>query len=66
MYYHAMPDAYEAIINAEEDGLISILRYGELSDKMREWIVNTMRDEYENSPDHPEYRHFLKGNFPFV
>ena len=61
-----VPDAYEAIIKAEEDGLISILRYKELPDKMRERIIKMIREEYENSTDHPEYRHFLKGNFPFV
>ncbi len=61
-----VPDAYDAIIGAEENGLISILRYEETSDKMREWITVTMQEEYENAKDHPEYRHFIKGNFPFV
>ena len=59
-----VPDAYEAILEAEKDGLISILRYEEMSDKMKEWIRKTIIEEYEGAAGHPEYRHFLKGNFP--
>ena len=61
-----IPDAYEAILQAERDGLITILRYEEMSDKMREWNERTIKEEYENAVDHPEYRHFLKCNFPDV
>ena len=57
------PDAYEAILEAEKKGLITILRYNEMSDRMREWNVRTIKEEYEAAKDHPEYRHFLKGNF---
>lgn len=31
-----VPDAYEAILQAEEGGLIAIKRYEEMTDKMRE------------------------------
>ncbi len=58
-----VPDAYEAILEAEKKGLITILRYNEMSDRMREWNVGTIKEEYEAAKDHPEYRHFLKGNF---
>ena len=58
-----VPDAYEAILEAEEKGLISIMRYTEMSEKMREWNRNTILQEYEEAVDHPEYRHFLEGNF---
>lgn len=61
-----IPDAYEAILQAERDGLISIVRYDEMSDKTREWIRKTIRKEYENASEHPEYRHFLKGKFPEI
>lgn len=61
-----VPDAYEAILQAEKDGLISILRYEEMSQKMKEWNIRTIREEYQNAADHPEYRHFLKGNFPGI
>lgn len=57
-------DAYGAILEAEEKGLISIMRYDEMSDKMRGWIQRTISQEYKDAADHPEYRHFLRGNFP--
>ena len=61
-----VPDAYEAILAAERSGLITIMRYGEMPDKMREWNRRTILEEYENAQDHPEYRHFLRGNFPWI
>ena len=61
-----IPDAYEAIMKAERDGLITILRYEDMSDAMREWNERTIRAEYERAVDHPEYRHFLRGNFPDI
>lgn len=57
------PDAFEAIIKAEREGLITILRYEEMSPKMKEWNIKTIKEEYEKAIDHPEYIHFLKGNF---
>ena len=45
---------------------ITIQRYEELSGKMKEWIKKTIKDEYDKASDHPEYRHFLKGNFDFI
>ena len=56
-------DAYEAILEAEEKGLIEIMRYEEMPEKMREWNKRTILKDYEENADHPEYRHFLKGNF---
>ena len=58
-----VPDAYEAILQAERDGLIVIRRYGEMTDLMREWNKRTIREEYAAAADHPEYRHFLRGCF---
>lgn len=58
-----VPDAYEAILEAERLGLIAVTRYSEMSERMREWNIRTIREEYRNAADHPEYRHFLKGNF---
>ena len=59
-------DAYEAILQAESAGLLIIERYGELSEKKKAWIERTIREEYEGAAEHPEYRHFLKGNFRFL
>ena len=61
-----VPDAYEAILQAEREGLITILRYEEMPDRMREWNEKTIREEYEGASDRPEYRHFLRGNFPNI
>jgi hypothetical protein len=59
-----VPDAYEAIMEAERKGLITILRYEDMPSKMRDLNQKTIWEEYEGAVDHPEYRHFLKGNFP--
>ena len=61
-----IPDAYEAILQAERDGLITILRYEEMSEAMREWNARTIKEEYEKAVDNLEYRHFLRGNFPDI
>lgn len=59
-----IPDAYEAIMQAEREGLLTIIRYEDMSEAMREWNKRTIKEEYEKAVDHPEYRHFLKGVFP--
>ena len=61
-----VPDAYEAILLAEREGLITILRYEDMPEKVREWNEKTIKEEYEGASEHPEYRHFLKGNFPNI
>ena len=61
-----VPDACEAILQAEKQSLITIVRYGEMSERMRQWNRKTILEVYENASDHPEYRHFLKGNFPDI
>ena len=61
-----VPDAYEAILEAEREGLIRILRYEQMSEAMRAWNRRTILEEYEGAADHPEYRHFLRGNFPHI
>ena len=37
-----------------------------MPEKMREWNNQSIAAEYERPVDHPEYRHFLKGNFPDI
>ena len=61
-----IPDAYEAILHAEQKGLLAIQRYDDMSSKMKDWIIKTIQEEYASSADHPEYRHFLKGSFPDI
>lgn len=61
-----VPDAYEAILEAESQGLIVIQRYEDNSQAMLDWIERTMREQYNESANQPEYRHFLEAKFPFV
>jgi len=61
-----VPDAYEAIHLAEREGLITIVRYENMPAKVWEWNEKTIKEEYEGAFEHPEYRHFLKGNFPDI
>ncbi len=64
--FEFVPDAYEAILEFSQKGLLKIVRYEEHSDGMLAWIKRTMQAEYDTATDHPEYRHFLKGKFPFL
>lgn len=59
-------DAYDEIIRAAETGLIKIRRYEEQSDKMLAWIENTIKNEYKEAENEPDYRHFLKAKFNFL
>ena len=61
-----VPDAYEAILEAERSGLVSVIRYDKTTEKMRDWICKTINEEYACAELHPEYRHFLRGNFPDI
>ena len=56
-------DAYEAICEAEKEGLIRIIRYSEISEKMKIWIKKSIVMEYEQASLHPEYRFFLEKKF---
>ena len=59
-------DAYEAIIQAEKDGKITIRRYENHSEKKRNWIRATMIQEYNSNSQHPEYMAFIKAKFSNV
>lgn len=60
-----IPDAYNEMINAEANGLITILRYNEFISniKRREWLKKTIIDEYRNNSAHPDYRFFSSRDF---
>ena len=60
-----IPDAYDEIIRAYRDGKIDILKFEDMTSKMREWNQKMVRQEYENATEHPEYRHFLEGKFGY-
>ena len=56
-------DAYEEILKAEQEGLVTVVRYDEFISKRKNWLEEIVNSEYRDSEEHPEYRHFLKGKF---
>ena len=61
-----VPDAYEAMQKAIANGDIVFREYANNSPAMIEWIEKTIKAEYENASQHPEYRQFLKAKFSFL
>lgn len=61
-----VPDAYEAILEAERNGLLVVNRYETMTDVTKQWLQKIIKKEYEEAAKHPEYRYFLKGNFPKI
>ncbi|MBR3310640.1 MAG: hypothetical protein IKG15_02325 [Solobacterium sp.] len=59
-----VPDALEALLEAEKNGLIRIIRYEEMSEKKKIWLAETMKKEYLEAVNHPEYRYFIQARFP--
>ncbi len=59
-------DAYEAILQAEKQGLITILHYDDVSENMRKRLYKMLKEEYKSANEHPEYRFFLEKNFPEI
>ncbi len=59
-------DAYEEIMKAEKAGLIKIRKFEDMSENMLSWIEKTIKEEYENAENEPDYRHFLKAKFRFL
>ena len=58
-----VPDAYEAILAAERAGLLRIVRYENAPLRLKEWSLETIRKEYREAAEHPEYRHFIRGKW---
>lgn len=58
-----VPDAYEALREAADKGLIIIRSYSENSEKKLEWIKRCISSEYEKAQDIPEYKVFLEAKF---
>ena len=61
-----IPDAYEAILEAAEQGRMILRRYEENSKEKLDWIRKNIRREYADAKEHPEYRAFLKAKFDFL
>ena len=61
-----IPDAYEAILEAERRGEIFITRYEAMTENTRAWLKKTIQEEYDSAGEQPEYRYFLKNKFDFI
>ncbi len=61
-----VPDAYEAILEAEKSGLLRITRFEEMTDKKKDWLNRIIAEEYAQADEHPEYRYFLHNKFPEI
>lgn len=59
-------DAYFEILKAAEAGLIKIRKYEDMSDKMLDWIENSIKSEYAKAKNEPDYRCFLYAKFRFL
>lgn len=61
-----IPDAYEALLKAEQDGQIVIRRYAELTPNTLRWLERMIPQEYAKAAVHPDYQHFLRSKFAFL
>ena len=61
-----VPDAYEAIMKAVNDGEIILQRYEDNSTAMMNWIEKIINEDYQNAEQRPDYREFLKAKFSFL
>lgn len=61
-----IPDAYEAILEAERRGTIFITRYEAMTESGRAWLRKTVQEEFNSAVEQPEYRYFLKNKFDFI
>ena len=64
--FEFVEDAYSEILKALEAGLIKIRRYEDMSDKMLSWVENTIKNEYKDAKNEPDYRCFLEAKFSFL
>lgn len=59
-----IPDALEALRQAEKQGKIRLKSYAENSEKTMHWLENITCEEYRRMEDAPDYRRFLEDKFP--
>ena len=61
-----VPDAYEAILQAEKEGLVLLRRYQSHSPEKLRWIGDMVKKEYQNAAKYPNYQDFLQAKFPHL
>lgn len=58
-----IPNAYDALLQANEEGKIILTKYEDNSPKKLEWIRKTVLEEYRDKNCGKEYRFFLEKKF---
>ena len=58
-----IPDAYEAILAAAQDGAIRLLRFEDMNENTKKIITSLVKGDYDNAADIPAYRSFLEEKF---
>ena len=53
-------------MNEVDKGTIILKKYEDFIQEKKEWLIKTIKKEYEESDNHPEYKYFLENKFPFV
>ena len=59
-------DAYEEIQKEIKLGHIVLIKYEDFIKDNKEWLSKTIKKEYKEAINHPEYRFFLENKFPFL
>lgn len=65
-HFEFIADAYDALLEAAEQGKIILTRYENNSKEKLNWIQRSVIREYEQSESNPEYLLFLKAKFNFI
>ncbi len=61
-----IPDAYEAILDAEQRGLLLIKRYEDYRESVLEFNKSFIKGLYQESFNKPDLQHFFEGKCPYV
>ncbi len=58
-----VPDAYEAIMQAVDEGKIVLQTYDEFIKVKEDWLNKIIKREYEKDDISPDYKYFLEAKF---
>lgn len=61
-----VPDAFDALRQAQAEGKIILKSYEENSAETLQWIKNGIRQEYAQTEEFPYYQAFLRAKFGFL
>ena len=64
--FEYIKDAYETIMLEVKKGNIILVEYKDFIKEKKDWLEKTIKKEYEESINNPEYRYFLENKFSFI